>query len=255
MFYFFILCFFFFFFSSRRRHTRCREVSWARRCVQETGINAEYMGDHFAQKMKENGISRNRPIICYSNKLPHGGIRAWYLLQAFGHPEAYLMNGNLDHWTSQGFPLSKDNNPRSRLSAEGGDYAYTDTHMESNVNIDEVIECVKRGDTQFLDARGESAFNGKPTKSHKINHIPGAINVEPFNFFDENSQLKPKENILDFLKTKKVDLSKKTIVYCMRGVVATTMWTALAYAGFQTRIYHGSWIEYGIDPRTPALEI
>eukprot|EP00831_Metopus_contortus_P074067 TRINITY_DN67617_c0_g1_i1.p1 TRINITY_DN67617_c0_g1~~TRINITY_DN67617_c0_g1_i1.p1 ORF type:complete len:357 (-),score=85.19 TRINITY_DN67617_c0_g1_i1:105-1175(-) len=33
---------FFFFFSSRRRHTRCREVSWARRCVQET--DAEYMG-------------------------------------------------------------------------------------------------------------------------------------------------------------------------------------------------------------------
>eukprot|EP00831_Metopus_contortus_P021667 TRINITY_DN19736_c0_g1_i1.p1 TRINITY_DN19736_c0_g1~~TRINITY_DN19736_c0_g1_i1.p1 ORF type:complete len:202 (+),score=64.33 TRINITY_DN19736_c0_g1_i1:67-672(+) len=28
----------FFFFSSRRRHTRCREVSWARRCVQETGF-------------------------------------------------------------------------------------------------------------------------------------------------------------------------------------------------------------------------
>eukprot|EP00831_Metopus_contortus_P024928 TRINITY_DN21626_c0_g1_i2.p1 TRINITY_DN21626_c0_g1~~TRINITY_DN21626_c0_g1_i2.p1 ORF type:complete len:187 (-),score=36.83 TRINITY_DN21626_c0_g1_i2:50-610(-) len=38
---------FFFFFSSRRRHTRCREVSWARRCVQETGINAEYMGHGF----------------------------------------------------------------------------------------------------------------------------------------------------------------------------------------------------------------
>eukprot|EP00831_Metopus_contortus_P061424 TRINITY_DN5327_c0_g1_i2.p2 TRINITY_DN5327_c0_g1~~TRINITY_DN5327_c0_g1_i2.p2 ORF type:complete len:108 (-),score=22.34 TRINITY_DN5327_c0_g1_i2:131-454(-) len=28
----------FFFFSSRRRHTRCREVSWARRCVQETAL-------------------------------------------------------------------------------------------------------------------------------------------------------------------------------------------------------------------------
>eukprot|EP00825_Cyclidium_porcatum_P039114 TRINITY_DN4674_c0_g1_i1.p1 TRINITY_DN4674_c0_g1~~TRINITY_DN4674_c0_g1_i1.p1 ORF type:complete len:394 (+),score=85.65 TRINITY_DN4674_c0_g1_i1:43-1224(+) len=35
---------FFFFFSSRRRHTRSCLVSWARRCVQETGINAEYMG-------------------------------------------------------------------------------------------------------------------------------------------------------------------------------------------------------------------
>eukprot|EP00831_Metopus_contortus_P048504 TRINITY_DN39615_c0_g1_i1.p3 TRINITY_DN39615_c0_g1~~TRINITY_DN39615_c0_g1_i1.p3 ORF type:complete len:101 (+),score=31.43 TRINITY_DN39615_c0_g1_i1:126-428(+) len=29
-----------FFFSSRRRHTRCREVSWARRCVQETDIKS-----------------------------------------------------------------------------------------------------------------------------------------------------------------------------------------------------------------------
>eukprot|EP00831_Metopus_contortus_P064014 TRINITY_DN5703_c0_g1_i3.p2 TRINITY_DN5703_c0_g1~~TRINITY_DN5703_c0_g1_i3.p2 ORF type:complete len:178 (-),score=62.34 TRINITY_DN5703_c0_g1_i3:154-687(-) len=44
---FFFFFFFFFFFSSRRRHTRCREVSWARRCVQETGINAEYMGEKF----------------------------------------------------------------------------------------------------------------------------------------------------------------------------------------------------------------
>eukprot|EP00831_Metopus_contortus_P039277 TRINITY_DN30802_c0_g1_i1.p3 TRINITY_DN30802_c0_g1~~TRINITY_DN30802_c0_g1_i1.p3 ORF type:complete len:142 (-),score=39.45 TRINITY_DN30802_c0_g1_i1:137-562(-) len=33
----FLVAIVFFFFSSRRRHTRCREVSWARRCVQETG--------------------------------------------------------------------------------------------------------------------------------------------------------------------------------------------------------------------------
>eukprot|EP00831_Metopus_contortus_P028530 TRINITY_DN23686_c0_g1_i1.p2 TRINITY_DN23686_c0_g1~~TRINITY_DN23686_c0_g1_i1.p2 ORF type:complete len:157 (+),score=77.04 TRINITY_DN23686_c0_g1_i1:46-516(+) len=34
----------FFFFSSRRRHTRCREVSWARRCVQETGYQRRVHG-------------------------------------------------------------------------------------------------------------------------------------------------------------------------------------------------------------------
>eukprot|EP00831_Metopus_contortus_P020177 TRINITY_DN18859_c0_g1_i1.p2 TRINITY_DN18859_c0_g1~~TRINITY_DN18859_c0_g1_i1.p2 ORF type:complete len:145 (+),score=30.42 TRINITY_DN18859_c0_g1_i1:42-476(+) len=37
----FFFVYFCFFFSSRRRHTRCREVSWARRCVQETGTNSE----------------------------------------------------------------------------------------------------------------------------------------------------------------------------------------------------------------------
>eukprot|EP00831_Metopus_contortus_P030319 TRINITY_DN2487_c0_g1_i1.p2 TRINITY_DN2487_c0_g1~~TRINITY_DN2487_c0_g1_i1.p2 ORF type:complete len:121 (-),score=39.89 TRINITY_DN2487_c0_g1_i1:126-488(-) len=36
---------FFFFFSSRRRHTRCREVSWARRCVQETALKIAQITD------------------------------------------------------------------------------------------------------------------------------------------------------------------------------------------------------------------
>eukprot|EP00828_Plagiopyla_frontata_P011856 TRINITY_DN16608_c0_g1_i2.p2 TRINITY_DN16608_c0_g1~~TRINITY_DN16608_c0_g1_i2.p2 ORF type:complete len:154 (-),score=32.94 TRINITY_DN16608_c0_g1_i2:54-515(-) len=34
------LCCICFFFSSRRRHTRFLPVSWARRCVQETGVQA-----------------------------------------------------------------------------------------------------------------------------------------------------------------------------------------------------------------------
>eukprot|EP01015_Nassula_variabilis_P014162 TRINITY_DN21684_c0_g1_i3.p1 TRINITY_DN21684_c0_g1~~TRINITY_DN21684_c0_g1_i3.p1 ORF type:complete len:188 (+),score=56.15 TRINITY_DN21684_c0_g1_i3:3-566(+) len=35
----------FFFFSSRRRHTRCSGVSWARRCVQETGTEEDVEAD------------------------------------------------------------------------------------------------------------------------------------------------------------------------------------------------------------------
>eukprot|EP00831_Metopus_contortus_P074354 TRINITY_DN67926_c0_g1_i2.p2 TRINITY_DN67926_c0_g1~~TRINITY_DN67926_c0_g1_i2.p2 ORF type:complete len:136 (-),score=59.89 TRINITY_DN67926_c0_g1_i2:266-673(-) len=45
IFFFDVNLFFFFFFSSRRRHTRCREVSWARRCVQETGYQRRVHGD------------------------------------------------------------------------------------------------------------------------------------------------------------------------------------------------------------------
>eukprot|EP00825_Cyclidium_porcatum_P046624 TRINITY_DN7386_c0_g1_i3.p2 TRINITY_DN7386_c0_g1~~TRINITY_DN7386_c0_g1_i3.p2 ORF type:complete len:141 (-),score=35.01 TRINITY_DN7386_c0_g1_i3:122-544(-) len=61
--FFFLLLFlsffvqFFFFFSSRRRHTRSCLVSWARRCVQETGINAEYMGD--LENYKKDVISKS----------------------------------------------------------------------------------------------------------------------------------------------------------------------------------------------------
>eukprot|EP00831_Metopus_contortus_P083463 TRINITY_DN9248_c0_g1_i4.p1 TRINITY_DN9248_c0_g1~~TRINITY_DN9248_c0_g1_i4.p1 ORF type:complete len:108 (+),score=33.01 TRINITY_DN9248_c0_g1_i4:105-428(+) len=54
----------FFFFSSRRRHTRCREVSWARRCVQETGINAEYMGCGTSKCNVTDRRSYRRQFVC-----------------------------------------------------------------------------------------------------------------------------------------------------------------------------------------------
>eukprot|EP00831_Metopus_contortus_P022712 TRINITY_DN20441_c0_g1_i2.p1 TRINITY_DN20441_c0_g1~~TRINITY_DN20441_c0_g1_i2.p1 ORF type:complete len:121 (-),score=33.09 TRINITY_DN20441_c0_g1_i2:44-406(-) len=47
----FLFCFFFFF-SSRRRHTRCREVSWARRCVQET-VTVLNRVTHFAVQVQQ----------------------------------------------------------------------------------------------------------------------------------------------------------------------------------------------------------
>eukprot|EP00831_Metopus_contortus_P035424 TRINITY_DN28211_c0_g1_i2.p1 TRINITY_DN28211_c0_g1~~TRINITY_DN28211_c0_g1_i2.p1 ORF type:complete len:138 (+),score=42.75 TRINITY_DN28211_c0_g1_i2:52-465(+) len=59
----FLLCGFFFF-SSRRRHTRCREVSWARRCVQETDpilhieISTSTDISFFTKPRAPNGIKR-----------------------------------------------------------------------------------------------------------------------------------------------------------------------------------------------------
>eukprot|EP01015_Nassula_variabilis_P025770 TRINITY_DN5065_c0_g1_i4.p1 TRINITY_DN5065_c0_g1~~TRINITY_DN5065_c0_g1_i4.p1 ORF type:complete len:228 (+),score=47.57 TRINITY_DN5065_c0_g1_i4:2-685(+) len=40
-----------FFFSSRRRHTRFLPVSWARRCVQETGYQRRVHGDNYQIQM------------------------------------------------------------------------------------------------------------------------------------------------------------------------------------------------------------
>eukprot|EP00831_Metopus_contortus_P071357 TRINITY_DN651_c0_g2_i1.p1 TRINITY_DN651_c0_g2~~TRINITY_DN651_c0_g2_i1.p1 ORF type:complete len:468 (-),score=79.09 TRINITY_DN651_c0_g2_i1:124-1527(-) len=84
---YFVVCFVFFFFSSRRRHTRCREVSWARRCVQETGINAEYMGKtekdvsnyriaypDELQKHENNYLEEDSPVLGVG--LSGGGIRS-----------------------------------------------------------------------------------------------------------------------------------------------------------------------------------
>eukprot|EP00831_Metopus_contortus_P063232 TRINITY_DN55637_c0_g1_i4.p1 TRINITY_DN55637_c0_g1~~TRINITY_DN55637_c0_g1_i4.p1 ORF type:complete len:214 (+),score=101.46 TRINITY_DN55637_c0_g1_i4:57-698(+) len=55
--------FFFFFFSSRRRHTRCREVSWARRCVQETGTWGDDSGT-LDSRISENWKEDTSLVFC-----------------------------------------------------------------------------------------------------------------------------------------------------------------------------------------------
>eukprot|EP00831_Metopus_contortus_P019096 TRINITY_DN18227_c0_g1_i3.p1 TRINITY_DN18227_c0_g1~~TRINITY_DN18227_c0_g1_i3.p1 ORF type:complete len:104 (-),score=15.16 TRINITY_DN18227_c0_g1_i3:499-810(-) len=62
----------FFFFSSRRRHTRCREVSWARRCVQETAVNPQnQQATQINQRncgLKIKCLSIKKPSMYYSNQ-------------------------------------------------------------------------------------------------------------------------------------------------------------------------------------------
>eukprot|EP00831_Metopus_contortus_P080336 TRINITY_DN8201_c0_g1_i5.p1 TRINITY_DN8201_c0_g1~~TRINITY_DN8201_c0_g1_i5.p1 ORF type:complete len:294 (-),score=48.73 TRINITY_DN8201_c0_g1_i5:23-904(-) len=185
--------------------------------------------EHFCKKMKEFGISKSDSVICYASKVPYGAIRAWYLLYAFGHPNAYLMNGNLQAWIADKHPISIDNNPGAKLSPERGDFAYPEVKPGLNVTLDEVIESVRRGDTQFIDSRSDSEFKSAPTSPRKLNYIPGAINIDGVHLFNENGKFKPKQEILEILDKKKVDINKKTIVYCQRGVVATTTWTCLLY--------------------------
>ena len=57
------------FLSSRRRHTRCREVSWARRCVSETGSEVRIIAYGFI-------VSRNSSLSCVCI------IRSWIVFIA-----------------------------------------------------------------------------------------------------------------------------------------------------------------------------
>eukprot|EP00831_Metopus_contortus_P035679 TRINITY_DN283_c0_g1_i1.p1 TRINITY_DN283_c0_g1~~TRINITY_DN283_c0_g1_i1.p1 ORF type:complete len:312 (+),score=104.12 TRINITY_DN283_c0_g1_i1:73-1008(+) len=85
---------FFFFFSSRRRHTRCREVSWARRCVQETGINAEYMGK---QKMQATGYANKKT----AERKGVSGVRAMHGEDLYAGDRKLMQSIQMKDWLTQ----------------------------------------------------------------------------------------------------------------------------------------------------------
>eukprot|EP00831_Metopus_contortus_P070965 TRINITY_DN64907_c0_g2_i3.p1 TRINITY_DN64907_c0_g2~~TRINITY_DN64907_c0_g2_i3.p1 ORF type:complete len:318 (-),score=61.41 TRINITY_DN64907_c0_g2_i3:124-1077(-) len=76
-----LVCFVFFF-SSRRRHTRCREVSWARRCVQETA-SSDFSFSSLLQAPAEDEITEP---ICSENTMPSKLEAGAHLTPAEGSP-------------------------------------------------------------------------------------------------------------------------------------------------------------------------
>eukprot|EP00831_Metopus_contortus_P047532 TRINITY_DN38381_c0_g1_i1.p1 TRINITY_DN38381_c0_g1~~TRINITY_DN38381_c0_g1_i1.p1 ORF type:complete len:122 (-),score=29.54 TRINITY_DN38381_c0_g1_i1:81-446(-) len=79
----------FFFFSSRRRHTRCREVSWARRCVQETDPNLVFYCHIKTETYQELEVFQdNIHLLIYHLKKLHTEC----LLLLFLHPSSLQYN-------------------------------------------------------------------------------------------------------------------------------------------------------------------
>eukprot|EP00831_Metopus_contortus_P004734 TRINITY_DN1175_c0_g1_i2.p1 TRINITY_DN1175_c0_g1~~TRINITY_DN1175_c0_g1_i2.p1 ORF type:complete len:145 (-),score=29.32 TRINITY_DN1175_c0_g1_i2:312-746(-) len=107
----------FFFFSSRRRHTRCREVSWARRCVQETGINAEYMGMQTSQSSNMNTL-KPASLIFYSGLQPREKARMLNKLSLASTKEA-----------SQKVAKSTGTKPHRKMIANSHSIPYLETSL------------------------------------------------------------------------------------------------------------------------------
>eukprot|EP00831_Metopus_contortus_P013333 TRINITY_DN15407_c0_g1_i4.p3 TRINITY_DN15407_c0_g1~~TRINITY_DN15407_c0_g1_i4.p3 ORF type:complete len:108 (-),score=42.62 TRINITY_DN15407_c0_g1_i4:72-395(-) len=87
----------FFFFSSRRRHTRCREVSWARRCVQETGIMVAgaLVGKHIMKFRAFYKMSRSNKLMNNIRSFP-GSFE-----ESMSIPEAMAIIGTKDFHTKE----------------------------------------------------------------------------------------------------------------------------------------------------------
>eukprot|EP00831_Metopus_contortus_P055022 TRINITY_DN46426_c0_g1_i1.p3 TRINITY_DN46426_c0_g1~~TRINITY_DN46426_c0_g1_i1.p3 ORF type:complete len:101 (+),score=43.33 TRINITY_DN46426_c0_g1_i1:45-347(+) len=85
----------FFFFSSRRRHTRCREVSWARRCVQETGtwvfekLKEKYtkgslsLYDFDGYDEEAKGLTLSEVLLNSKRKMGHAFVLKMMLLEKY----------------------------------------------------------------------------------------------------------------------------------------------------------------------------
>jgi thiosulfate/3-mercaptopyruvate sulfurtransferase len=174
--------------------------------------------------------------------------RVYLTLDAMGlGATSSILDGGLTLWRSDGRAVTQD------VPAVVPGNLQLCPQNDVVTDLGYVRSQVKRPGAVIVDARLPEFYSGeKIPAQRRAGHIPGAVNVPFVSLLDGNGRLLPAETLREKFENAGAYRGSQVITYCHIGQQASLAYFAARYAGYDARMFDGSWQEWSAHEELPA---
>ena len=192
--------------------------------------------EQLAAAFGEVGLGDDIVPVLYDHQDGRNAAMAAWVLEYLGRDDIHIMDPLFETWKEQGRevlyrPVPTEPQPFT-------------PHLDPSIRA-ALDDAANPAGAKLLDTRSPEEFRGEAEMDHRPGHIPGAVNLPHLEMSGSGGSLLIDPALLqEKLSAAGISTDEPVIAYCRSGVRASLAYLSMKNAGYDVRLYDGSYTDW-----------